>query len=68
MVGATIPPFSPCGRRWQREALTDEGLCRAAATRRLQPANRTGHGAPSPQPSPARGEGVDRGTNWSSAS
>jgi hypothetical protein len=72
MESPQILPFSPCGRRWQREALTDEGsldIDREAFESALdgnveRPLIRLGFAEP---PSPARGEGrAGRGSSRSS--
>ena len=53
-VDSAAPPFSPRGRRWLGAAETDEG----AAVRAVAGISGRRRASPSPQPSPARGEGV----------
>ena len=48
------PSFSPCGRRWPREARSDEGCSGSALRPTLL------HPSPAATPSPTRGEGRSR--------
>ncbi|RWO29444.1 MAG: hypothetical protein EOS08_13385 [Mesorhizobium sp.] len=65
MSKTAIFPFSPCGRRWPREARSDEGC-----SREHQPSHSFQHPSSvsalrADPPSPTRGEGRSAAANYS---